>query len=416
MQQPSGPLMSGYMRIYNLIEQNFFFTLTRKIIGNLSFVFAFQLITLIWLHQTLNEQNANTGLFWLLTGIIVIGFAFTLFYMRFLIVRPVTAMRDTLAQINQQDANLSAKLPQFTYDEFREISEQYNQFTTHLTELLATTYQSAQASAQGNSDVTHSMQQTAALSEQQINFSQTITSASNQITENLQGIVTNTDNVHEVNAEHLNFVTDSANELTELVSQVKSIGQVLSKFSETITGLKQNSENIRSILKMVEEFSDQTNLLALNAAIEAARAGEAGRGFAVVADEVRTLSVKVSDPTRQISDFINQMDSLVGQTNKESEQLMGYSRNAENTISKTSHGFTQRLIEFEQNQQQLQQIVSAVHQLEQTQNQTHKTVEEIVALGSQAKSQIDVALTDCQQSQRLSKQTQQQLKRFVEEQ
>ncbi len=63
MQQPSGPLMSGYMRIYNLIEQNFFFTLTRKIIGNLSFVFAFQLITLIWLHQTLNEQNANTDLF-----------------------------------------------------------------------------------------------------------------------------------------------------------------------------------------------------------------------------------------------------------------------------------------------------------------------------------------------------------------
>ncbi|MFM9735683.1 hypothetical protein, partial [Streptomyces niveiscabiei] len=91
-----------------------------------------------------------------------------------------------LAQINQQDANLGAKLPQFTYDEFREISEQYNQFTTHLTELLATTYQSAQASAQSNNDVTHSMQQTAALSEQQINFSQTITSASNQITDNLQ--------------------------------------------------------------------------------------------------------------------------------------------------------------------------------------------------------------------------------------
>ena len=413
MQQPSGQLMSGYMRIYNFIEQSFFFTLTRKIIGNLSFVFAFQAITLIWLYKSLTTQNADTGLFWLLTIIIIVGFVFTVFYMRFLIVRPVTAMRDTLIKINRDDANLAAKLPHFTYDEFREVSQQYNLFTEHLSKLLATIYQSSQDSVHSNDQVAESMQQTAQLSEQQINFSQTITSASNQISDSLQGIVTNTDSVHDVNSEHLGFVTHSANELTELVAQVKSIGQVLSKFSETITGLKQNSENIRSILKMVEEFSDQTNLLALNAAIEAARAGEAGRGFAVVADEVRTLSVKVSDATRQISDFINQMDSLVGQTNKDAEQLMSYSNNAETTISKTSHGFTQRLVEFEQNQQQLQQIVSAVHMLEQTQKQTHQSVEQIVELGSQAKSQIDIALTDCQQSQLLSKQTQQQLKRFV---
>lgn len=413
MQQPSGQLMSGYMRIYNFIEQSFFFTLTRKIIGNLSFVFAFQAITLIWLYKSLTTQNADIGLFWLLTIIIIVGFVFTVFYMRFLIVRPVTAMRDTLIKINRDDANLAAKLPHFTYDEFREVSQQYNLFTEHLSQLLATIYQSSQDSVHSNDQVAESMQQTAQLSEQQINFSQTITSASNQICDSLQGIVTNTDSVHDVNSEHLGFVTHSANELTELVAQVKSIGQVLSKFSETITGLKQNSENIRSILKMVEEFSDQTNLLALNAAIEAARAGEAGRGFAVVADEVRTLSVKVSDATRQISDFINQMDSLVGQTNKDAEQLMSYSNNAETTISKTSHGFTQRLVEFEQNQQQLQQIVSAVHMLEQTQKQTHQSVEQIVKLGSQAKSQVDIALTDCQQSQLLSKQTQQQLKRFV---
>lgn len=401
------------MKIYNYVEQTFFFTLTRKIVGNLSFVFLFQAITLFWLYQSLSEQQQSTGLFWLLTLVIIFGFVFTLFYMRFLIVRPVTAMRDTLIQINQQDANLAAKLPHFSYDEFKDLSTQYNLFTTHLSELLSTTHNSAQASAHSNTQVTESMQSTEQSSEQQINLSHSIINASMRITQSLQNIVSNTDSVHEVNNEHLNFVKLSASELLALVEQVKLITNMLGNFSNTVAGLKENSENIRSILKMVEEFSDQTNLLALNAAIEAARAGEAGRGFAVVADEVRTLSIKVSGATRQISDFINQMNELVNETNKESEQLIAHSNSAQSAISNTSDGFTKMLNEFEQNQQQLQQIVNAVHMLENTQTQTHQSVEQIVALGEQAKQQIDTALNDCQQSQQLSLQTQQQLKRFV---
>lgn len=402
------------MHIYNFLEQTLFYTLTRKIVGNLSFVFLFQAITLFWLHSSLTENQQSTGLFWALALLIIAGFIFTIFYMRFLIVRPVKAMRDTLININQQDANLAAKLPHFTFDEFRDLSEQYNQFTTHLNSLLSTTYTSAQESVQSNSQVTQSMQHTEQLSEQQINLSHTIINASNQITQSLQAIVSNTDSVHQVNNEHLNFVKLSAGELSKLVEQVRLINEMLGSFSKTIAGLKENSENIRSILKMVEEFSDQTNLLALNAAIEAARAGEAGRGFAVVADEVRTLSVKVSDATRQISDFITQMNELVNETNKESEQLINHSNNAQTSINTTSDGFGKMLNEFELNQQQLQQIANAVHLLEDTQNQTHESVEQIVALGEQAKQQIDTALHDSEQSQKLSQQTQQQLKRFVD--
>lgn len=402
------------MRIYNFLEKTLFFTLTRKIVGNLSFVFLFQAITLFWLYESLTLNQQSTGLFWALALVIVAGFIFTLFYMRFLMVRPVKAMRDTLININQQDADLSAKLPHFTYDEFRELSEQYNLFTEHLNQLLNTTYNSAQAGVQSTEQVTQSMQHTEQLSGQQIHLSHTIINASNQIAQSLQNIVSNTDSVHKINSEHLNFVKLSATELSALVQQVKLITDMLTGFSATISGLKENSENIRSILKMVEEFSDQTNLLALNAAIEAARAGDAGRGFAVVADEVRTLSIKVSGATRQISDFINQMNELVNETNKESEQLITHSHNAQKSINSTSNGFTNMLTEFEHNQQQLQQIAEAVHLLEQTQNQTHQSVEHIVALGEQAKQTIDTALNDCQQSQTLSQQTQQQLKRFVQ--
>jgi len=181
--------MSGFMKIYNYIEQTFFFTLTRKIVGNLSFVFLFQAITLFWLYQSLSEQKQSTGGFWLLTLVIIAGFVFTLFYMRFLIVRPITAMRNTLIKINQQDGNLAAKLPHFSYDEFRDLSTQYNAFTTHLGELLTTTYCSAEASADSNKAVSESMQNTQHSSEQQIHLSRSIIDASMQITQSLQNIV-----------------------------------------------------------------------------------------------------------------------------------------------------------------------------------------------------------------------------------
>ncbi|WP_205623860.1 methyl-accepting chemotaxis protein [Pseudoalteromonas rubra] len=405
--------MSLYMRIYNLIEESLFFTLTRKIFGNLGFLLVFQIITLLWLHSELAEQNASTGVFWLLALVSVGAFIFTFFYMRYLIVRPVQAMRDTLEQINRQDGDLDARLPQFTYDEFRDLSEQYNTFTQHLSELLAATYQSAEAANRSNQQVTDSMKQTALLGGQQIDQGDTIIAASDQVTHSLQSIVHNTDQVYQANTESLHFVRGSSQSLATLVKEVQQITHLLGSFSSTVAGLKENSENIRSILKMVEEFSDQTNLLALNAAIEAARAGEAGRGFAVVADEVRNLSVKVNDATRQISDFINQMDVLVGETHQESEQLIDHSSSAEKAIRTTSQGFADMSEDFERNQSQLEEIVSAVHQLESTQQHTHQSVQRIVELGQSAKAQIDAALTDCQDAQQRSTRTQQELKRFV---
>ncbi|MCF6435613.1 methyl-accepting chemotaxis protein [Pseudoalteromonas sp. MMG022] len=401
------------MRLYNQIEQSFFYTLSRKIFGNLSFVFAFQVITLIWLYNELDSNNSSLGLFWLMALGAVGGFIFTLFYMRFLIVRPVRAMRDSLQQANRQDGNLNATLPKFTYDEFRELSDQYNTFTQHLRELLEKTYEGAQSAATSNYQVTHSMGQTAEFGEQQINMSDSIIAASDQVTHSLQSIVANTDQVYQANTESLQFVRNSSQALATLVGEVKQITVLLGNFSSTVSGLKENSENIRSILKMVEEFSDQTNLLALNAAIEAARAGEAGRGFAVVADEVRSLSVKVNNATRQISDFINQMNNLVGETNRESEQLISHSQSAEQAISETSKGFADMSHDFERNQAQLEQIASAVHQLESTQAHTHETVQQIVALAQQAKTQIDSALSDCQRAQQLTETTQKELQRFV---
>ena len=104
------------------------------------------------------------------------------------------------------------------------------------------------------------------------------------------------------------------------VEGMRGIGEMMTGISGVIQSLGQRSEAIGSIVGVIEEIADQTNLLALNAAIEAARAGEAGRGFAVVADEVRKLAERSVNATKEIGDVIKQVQSETASAVKATEE------------------------------------------------------------------------------------------------
>ncbi|MCU7849731.1 MAG: methyl-accepting chemotaxis protein [Candidatus Thiodiazotropha sp. (ex Lucinoma kastoroae)] len=133
-----------------------------------------------------------------------------------------------------------------------------------------------------------------------------------------------------VNINHTASAADEANQQTSegslivqrSIAQINKLAEQVETSSHTINDLEKHSETINTVLDVIKGIADQTNLLALNAAIEAARAGEQGRGFAVVADEVRTLA----DRTRKSTDEINGMIEKLQAGSRQAVTVMDQSR------------------------------------------------------------------------------------------
>lgn len=403
--------MNPFNVLYSAIEQQFFYTLTRKIIGNVVFLLAIQVGFFIYVQKLLGEKAD----FWFAVfGLgLVLSFAFTIFYLCYLIVRPVNALLKTLKQINQKECDLSTRLPGFTYDEFRELSLQYNTFVTKLEATLADTNQHAQATVQAHQQTEAAVSNTIQSTQSQAQLVNTIVVSSTPVTEGLIRMQEQSAAVSTAMEENKAYAQSSTSNLDRMSLEINEIHTMLTSFSSTVAQLQTNANNIKTILKMVEEFSEQTNLLALNAAIEAARAGESGRGFAVVADEVRSLSHKVNDATRQIHSFIEAMDQLVTTTHGQSENLIEHSEVAKSTIAQTCATFKSMLSEFETNINQLHDIDQAIKDIGENQQKNQNAVNDIAGLTFNIEQDMQNVAAQVRQITSQTENVQQRLQQFI---
>ena len=252
------------------------------------------------------------------------------------IVQPLYELRHRIDNLASAEGDLTQQLTLDTHAELIALSGGFNLFLQKLrdmiNELKNVSHEVRDSSATSEQISRDTNQQT---SQQQLEISSVVT-ATNEMSATSHEVARLAQSTADGAKRSQEIIHNSQSSLSIAVKGVKDLSVDMSKASESITQVAARSEDITRIIDVIKAIAEQTNLLALNAAIEAARAGEQGRGFAVVADEVRSLASKTQNSTDEINSMIQ---SLQQEVSKAVTIIDNSSTKAEESVEQTNIAF-----------------------------------------------------------------------------
>lgn len=393
-------MISPIKAVYIWLEKTFFNTLTRKLAGNflfLALIFSISIFITNEYHQTIARLVASDGSPELAASVAAASrssmqqmailhifgaavFFCLIFFLRHLIVRPVKMLFNIFSDLGWAKGDLSVEVQAISHDEFRQLTENYNAFLAMLRNVFLSLRQQGVNIAVNSAVVANKVSVSARHATEQNDLSGEIFNNTRDSLLSLNAATDNINNIFQSTTNNLVTAKGNINELIQVRDDVNDMSEKVNRFAESLSDMDAGSQNIKNLVDLIKMISHRTNLLSLNASIEAARAGDAGKGFAVVAQEIRKLSEQVGEANDKISKRISVILDSIKTSSSEANSLRETTTASRDALIATCRHFEEMIINFEVSSGQIEDVTTAIGQVTSASHIIHEKMSKITEL------------------------------------